>query len=70
MISSHWQVYVQKVGIFGVQTIEAFVATYYLVNHDSLERSVNLVLKGFTHRHTHFRMNIFFFFVLQFICVY
>ena len=67
---SQWQVYVQKVGILGAQTIDAFDATYYLANHGPLERSVNLVLQGFTHRHTHFRMHIFFFFVLQFICVY
>ena len=60
MISSPWQVYVQKVGIFGAQTINAFDAAYYHANHDSLERSVNLVLKGFTHRHTHFIMHIFF----------
>ena len=52
--------YVQKVGIFGAQTIDAFDATYYLANHGSLERSVNLVLQGLTHRHTHFRMRIFF----------
>ena len=60
MISSPWQVYVQKVGIFGAQTIlvDAFDATYYLANHGPLERSVNLVLQGFTYRHTHFRMHI------------
>ena len=60
MISSPWQVYVQKEGIFGAQTINAFDAAYYLIDHGSLERSVNLVLQGFTHRHTHFRMHIIF----------
>ena len=66
-ISNYWlllsavvQVYVQRVGIFGAWTIEAFDATYYLANHGSLERSVNLVLQGFIHRHTHFRMHIVF----------
>ena len=40
------------------QTIDAFDATYYLANHGSLERSVNLVLQGFIHRHRHYRMHI------------
>ena len=66
-INNYWQllwsvvqVYVQKVGILGAQTIYAFDATYYLANHCSLERSVNLVLQGFIHRYTHFRMHIVF----------
>ena len=66
-INNYWQllwsvvqVYVQKVGILGAQTIYAFDATYYLANHGSLERSVNLVLQGFIHRYTHFRMHIVF----------
>ena len=33
---------------------------YYLANHGSLERSVNLVEQGFIQRHTHFRMRIVF----------
>ena len=33
----------QKEGIIGEQTIDAFGEIYYLVNHGSLERSVNLV---------------------------
>ena len=40
------------------QTIDAFDATHYLANHGSLERSINLVLQGFIHRHTHYRMHI------------
>ena len=52
---------VQKVGIIGEQTIDAFGEMYYLANHGSLERSVNLVLQGFIHRHIHFRMRIVFF---------
>ena len=42
------------------QIIDAFDATYYLANHGSLERSVNLVLQGFIQRHIHFRMRIVF----------
>ena len=33
---------------------------YYLANHGSLERSINLISQGFIHRHTHFRMRIVF----------
>ena len=46
--------------IFGARTIDAFDATYYLANHGLFERSVNLVLQGFIHRHAHFRMHIVF----------
>ena len=49
---------VQNLGRSGEQTIDAFVEMYYLANHGSLERSVNLVLQGFIHRHMHFRMRI------------
>ena len=35
---------VQKVGIIGEKTIDAFGEMYYLANHCSLESSVNLVL--------------------------
>ena len=66
-INNYWQllwsvaqIYVQKVGIIGAQTIYTFDETYYLANHGSLERSVNLVLQGFIHRYTHFRMHIVF----------
>ena len=51
---------VQNLGRSGEQTIDAFVEMYYLANHGSLERSVNVVLQGFIHRHTHFRMRIVF----------
>ena len=53
-------VLVKKIGIIGEQTIDAFGEMYYLANHGSLERSVNLVLQWFIHRHTHFRMCIVF----------
>ena len=51
---------VLKVGIIGEQTIDTFGEMYYLANHGSLERSVNLLLQGFIHRHIHFRMRIVF----------
>ena len=51
---------VLKVGIIGEQTIDAFGEMYYLANHGSLERSVNLLLQGFIHRHIYFRMRIVF----------
>ena len=38
---------VLNVGIIGEQTMDAFGEMYYLVNHGSLERSVNLLLQGF-----------------------
>ena len=44
----------------GEQTIDAFGEMYYLANHGSLERSVNLVLQWFIHWHAHFRMRIVF----------
>ena len=50
----------QKVGIIGAQTIDAFDETYYLANHGPLERSVNLVLQGFIHRHTFKNAHSFF----------
>ena len=46
--------------MIGEQTIDAFGEMYYLANHGSSERSINLVLQGFMYKHIHFRMRIVF----------